>query len=298
MHAGVGLLEGTMRKVVGACVCALAIVLLTRPGHAEEACSSNALGVSRTIEIDTTGGPWFGAPEGDPGFLQPGEVVLTFDDGPAPGSTDAILAALAAECTKATFFVVGEMAAAHPEIVRAIDAQGHTIGTHTWSHRNLKRLSDANMVVQIESAFTVAEAGIGHPVAPFFRYPYLSYSHASAAYLQGRNIAQFAVDIDSFDWRTRNVQTVVRRVSTGLDRHGKGIILLHDIHPSTAAAVPAILALLKQKNFKVVHLTAKTTAQTIATYPPPSKEPRYTVASRRSVAHSKPWLTEWKWPAW
>ena len=59
-------------------------------------------GVSRTIEIDAKGGPWFGAPQGDPDFLAPGEVVLTFDDGPSPRSTRPILAALAAECTKAT----------------------------------------------------------------------------------------------------------------------------------------------------------------------------------------------------
>jgi len=297
MSAGVGLIEGTMRKAVGAFVCALSLVLALAAAHAEEACS-NGLGVARTIEIDTTGGPWFGAPLGDRGFLQPGEVVLTFDDGPAPRSTEAILAALAAECTKATFFVVGEMAAAHPEIVRAIDAAGHTIGTHTWSHRNLRRLSEAAMIAQIEAAFTATETGVGHPIAPFFRYPYLSYSQASETYLQGRNIAQFAIDIDSYDWRMRNAQRVVRRISTGLEQQGKGIILLHDIHPSTAAAVPAILALLKAKNFKVVHLTPKTTAQTIAAYPPPGKEPRYTVASRRTTVHPKPSLTEWKWPTW
>jgi hypothetical protein len=118
--------------------------------------------------------------------------------------------------------------------------------------------------------------------------------------LQSRNIAQFAIDIDSFDWRTRNPQSVIRRVETGLERHGRGIILLHDIHPSTAAAVPGLLALLKAKGFKVVHLRPKAPLETLAAYAAPSSnEPRYAAPSRRRVvAHTtsaKPWLTTWKW---
>src|SRR5512145_308781 len=97
----------------------------------------NALGVARTVEIDTRGGPWLGGQHGDPDLLRPGEVVLTFDDGPAPLTTRPILAALAAECTKATFLMIGKMAAAYPEIVREVAAAGHTVGTHTWSHPNL-----------------------------------------------------------------------------------------------------------------------------------------------------------------
>ena len=291
-----------MRNAATATFLMLFTVLMAHPAQAGEGCA-DTLGVSRTIEIDAKGGPWFGAPQGDPDFLAPGEVVLTFDDGPSPRSTRPILAALAAECTKATFFVLGEMAVANPDVIREIDAQGHTLGTHTWSHPNLKRLSEDKMKAQIELAFTAVETGAGHPIAPFFRYPYLSYTQASTAYLQGRNIAQFAIDIDSFDWRTHNPQSVIRQVETSLSRHGRGIILLHDIHPSTAAAVPGLLALLKAKGLRSCICSPK----------PPSKrsrtirhrathEPRYAGASRRRVvAHTtptKPWLTSWKWPAW
>jgi peptidoglycan/xylan/chitin deacetylase (PgdA/CDA1 family) len=273
-------------------------VLAADPALAQETCA-NTLGVSRTIEIDAAGGPWFGAPQGDPNFLAPGEVVLTFDDGPSPLSTRSILSALAAECTKATFFVLGQMAAAHPEVVREIDAQGHTIGTHTWSHRNLKRLSDARMKAEIESAFAAVETGLGHPIAPFFRYPYLSYTEATSAYLKSRDIAQFAIDIDSFDWRSRNPESVLRRVEANLARHGRGIILLHDIHASTAAAVPGILAHLKANGFKVVHLTPKASVTTVAAAPPPTSDPaRPAAPARRRVVHAKPWLTTWKWPTW
>ncbi|HEY7548549.1 MAG TPA: polysaccharide deacetylase family protein, partial [Hyphomicrobiaceae bacterium] len=124
-------------RVVGAvraCVFAAAVAALPAVAQAQQACdASKGIGVARTVDVDTRGGPWFGEPYGNADFLAPGEVVLTFDDGPVPGSTRVILAALAAECTKATFFVVGEMAAAHPEVVKEIADQGHTIGTHTWS---------------------------------------------------------------------------------------------------------------------------------------------------------------------
>jgi peptidoglycan/xylan/chitin deacetylase (PgdA/CDA1 family) len=286
-----------MRIVAGACLLGLWSALLVEPVLADQSCA-NRLGVSRTIEVDTTGGPWFGAPLGDQDFLAPGEVVLTFDDGPSPRSTVGVLAALAAECTKATFFVVGEMAAAHPDIVREMAVQGHTIGTHTWSHPNLKRLSEAQMKVQIESAFTAAETGAGQPIAPFFRYPYLSHTPASAAYLRTRNIAQFAIDIDSFDWRTRHPQSVVRRVAASLHERGRGIILLHDIHPSTAAAVPLVLALLKEKGFKVVHLRPKMSVETQTAHQMPAKERVVTVATRRRLTHGKSWFADWKWPAW
>ena len=95
----------------------------------------DALGISRTVEIDTTGGPGFGADQFKAhDFLEPGEVVLTFDDGPWPGNTPAVLAALAAQCLKATFFPVGQHVSWHPDILRQVVARDHTIGSHSWSH--------------------------------------------------------------------------------------------------------------------------------------------------------------------
>jgi peptidoglycan/xylan/chitin deacetylase (PgdA/CDA1 family) len=245
---------------------------LASAAAAENACAPNTLGVSRTVEIDTTGGPWFGTPRGDKDFLAPGEVVLTFDDGPTPKYSRTILAALGTQCTKATFFMLGEMAAEYPGLVKEIAALGHTIGTHTWSHPNLKRLSAEQARGQIESAFTVIEQAAGQPIAPFFRYPYLSESDSAIAYLQTRNVAQFAIDIDSFDWRTRSPQSVIARVMAGLERRGRGIILFHDIHGSTAGAMPQLLGMLKEKGFKIVHLQPKAPVHTLVEYQtPPAK---------------------------
>jgi len=255
-----------MRRALLSLCALLALIAPARAGG-EQGCAPSQ---SRTIEIDTTGGPWFGAPYGDHDFLAAGEVVLTFDDGPAPRSTPHILAALAAACVKATFFMVGEMAAEYPDLVREVAEQGHTIGTHTWSHRNLKRLPEDKMKAEIEAAFTLVAKEAGAPIAPFFRYPYLSDSPATVAYLKSRNIAQFAIDVDSYDWRTRNAQSVVRRVMAGLERRGRGIILLHDIHPSTAAAMPELLAQLKAKGYRIVELRAKAPVETLA-YDAPAK---------------------------
>ena len=241
------------------------------------------LGVSRVLTIDATGGPWFGAPHGDKDVLQPGEVVLTFDDGPAPHTTRPILAALAAQCTKATFFMIGEMAAEYPNVVHEVAEQGHTIGTHTWSHPNLARLGGEQAKGQIERAFTAVEKAAGVKIAPFFRYPYLSESKTAISYLKSRNVAQFAIDIDSFDWRTRSPQAVVRRVMAGLAHEGRGIILMHDIHASTVGALPELLSELQAKGYKVVHLQATVPAEILPGFEAPAKEVQAKEAHVRST---------------
>jgi peptidoglycan/xylan/chitin deacetylase (PgdA/CDA1 family) len=271
-------------------------VLGTPAAEAQQACPEGGIGVARTVDIDTTGGPWFGEPHGNPDFLAPGEVVLTFDDGPMPGSTRQILWALAAECTKATFFVVGQMAKAHPDLVRETAIQGHTIGTHTWSHPNLQLEPAENVRPQIEAAFAAVEKAAEQPIAPFFRYPYLASTRASVAYLQGRNIAQFSVDIDSLDWRHHNAQVVVRTVMAKLEARGKGIVLLHDIHPSTAAAIPDLLLRLKEKGYRIVHLRATTPVDTMVVASLPKR--RFVPLPGKAQAEAKAdgWVL--KWPFW
>lgn len=265
---------------------------LCPPVIADEACPAGALGVSRTIEVDPKDGPWFGEPHGDRNFLAPGEVVLTFDDGPSPADTREILAALAKQCTKATFFMVGEMVAAHPEVVKEVAAQGHTIGTHTWSHPNVARLTLPEITHEVEATINIVQKNSPEPVAPFFRYPYLSSSKLAEDYFKSRNIAQFAVDIDSSDWRMRSSGPVISRVMAGLKARGRGIILMHDIHKWTADAVPQLLLKLKEGGYKVVQLKAKAPVQLIADVTPPVKAaPKYASRKRSTLrrysSHSK-----------
>ena len=106
---------------------------------------SDALGVSRVVQIDTAGGPGFGFEHFKQlDFRKDKEVVLTFDDGPWPGNTPAVLKALADECTTGIFFSIGKHATYYPEILKQVAAAGHTVGSHTWGHTTLtnKKLSD------------------------------------------------------------------------------------------------------------------------------------------------------------
>src|SRR3954447_12729987 len=122
------------------------------PVQQKSTCANpNALGVSRVVEIDTTGGPGFGFDHFKQfDFLTEKEVVLTFDDGPWPVNTPAVLKALADECTKALFFSIGKHASWHPELLKQVAAAGHTIGSHTWSHKDLSKLSQQEATEEIE----------------------------------------------------------------------------------------------------------------------------------------------------
>jgi peptidoglycan/xylan/chitin deacetylase (PgdA/CDA1 family) len=227
----------------------------------------DALGVSRMIEIDTAGGPGFGLEQYKAyDFLEPGEVVLTFDDGPWPGNTPAVLAALAAQCVKATFFPIGKHATWHPEILKQVVAEGHTIGSHTWSHADLSKKTLAEAKDEIENGISAVAVSAGQPLAPFFRFPALRQSAELTAYLGERNIATFSIDIDSFDFKIRKPEQVVVSVMTKLQKRGKGIILMHDFQHSTAVALPELLMQLKAGGYKVVQLKAKDTVATLPQY--------------------------------
>jgi peptidoglycan/xylan/chitin deacetylase (PgdA/CDA1 family) len=237
-------------------------------GGAAKCDNPNALGVSRTVEIDTTGGPGFGHEHfKQHDFLRNNEVVLTFDDGPWP-TTPAVLKALADQCVRATFFIVGKHATYHPDILKNVAAAGHTIGTHTWGHVDFSRknVSVEQAKDEIEKGLSAVSASLGAPVAPFFRFVSLKHPPELVTYLGERNIAIFSTDMDSFDFTARRPEQVVNKVMTKLQKFGKGIILMHDFQKVTAEAVPDLLNQLKAGGYKVVHMRAKGTATTIAKY--------------------------------
>jgi|KBSSwiStaDraftv2_1062776.scaffolds.fasta_scaffold147158_2 peptidoglycan/xylan/chitin deacetylase (PgdA/CDA1 family) len=259
-------------RIAIACAAALLFWSVSGGGasaQGAQACPDpNTLGVTRTVEIDATGGPGFGFEHYKVyDFLRLREVVLTFDDGPQVGFTHAILDALAAQCTKATFFSIGKMAAGMPEIIRDVAKAGHTIGTHTWSHADLsKAKSEDDWKDEIEKGFSAVKRAVGAPIAPFFRYPVLKDTKDTLQYLGGRNIAVFSVDLDTFDYKFRNPDQFVKQAIDRLERKGKGIILMHDVQPVTAKALPRLLAEIKAKGFKVVHLKPKAEVKTLAQY--------------------------------
>ncbi|MCP3474629.1 polysaccharide deacetylase family protein [Bradyrhizobium sp. CCGUVB1N3] len=241
------------------------------PVQQKSTCANpNALGVARVVEIDTTGGPGFGFEHFKQfDFLADKEVVLTFDDGPWPNNTPAVLKALADECTKGLFFAVGKHATYHPEILRQVLAQGHTVGTHTWSHVNLnsKKMTEQQAKDEVEKGFSAVKFALGTNPAPFFRFPQLQHNPAIVSYFGTRNVAMFSTDLDSFDFRKESTpDKIVSNVMTKLDKLGKGIILMHDFQKHTAEALPTLLARLKAGGYKVVQIKAKTTFQTLPEY--------------------------------
>src|SRR5690242_14732145 len=231
----------------------------------------NALGISRVVQIDTSGGPGFGMEHfRTHDFLNDHEVVLTFDDGPWLNHTPAVLKALADQCVRATFFSIGKHATYYPEILRQVAAAGHTIGSHTWSHEDLQKIVTKKGVeeakAEIEMGISAVRMAVGGPTAPFFRFPALRHPPELVNYLGERNIAIFSTDFDSFDFKLHKPDQVVKSVMDKLAKHGKGIILMHDFQKATSQAIPEILAKLKAGGFKVVHMVPKDQVQTVAKY--------------------------------
>jgi len=227
----------------------------------------DALGVARVVQIDTAGGPGFGFEHFKAyDFLREQEVVLTFDDGPWPGHTPAVLKALADQCAKGLFFPIGKHAMWHPEILKQVAAAGHTVGSHTWSHADLSKLTIDQAKDEFEKGASAVHAVLGAPGAPFFRFPELRQPPEMIAYLGTRNVGIFSTDIDSFDFRAHKPEQVLTTVMAGLKKHGKGIILLHDFQRSTSIAIPTLLAQLKAGGFKIVQVTAKDLLPTLPEY--------------------------------
>lgn len=216
-----------------------------------------ALGTSRVIAIDPLEHRRLGLmqyPETLP--LQDHEVVLTFDDGPLPPHTSKVLDALAAECVKANFFVVGQMARAYPDLVQREYREGHTIGTHTEHHRFLTHLSKEAATKEITdgiASVTMALGSVG-AVAPFFRFPYLDPPAPKEALALKLGLAVWSVDFDASDWYPITSKQVLAFAMQRLERRKKGMLLLHDIHERTAVALPALLHELKSHGYRIVHV--------------------------------------------
>jgi len=233
------------------------------------ACPDNPtpLGVARTVEIDTAGGPGFGFAQFKAyDFLRDGEVVLTFDDGPWPGNTPAVLKALAAQCTKAVFFPIGKHAMWHPEILKQVAAAGHTIGSHTWSHLDLSKLPADQAKDEIEKGISAIRVALGQPEAPLFRFPELRHAPELISYLGTRNVGIFSTDVDSFDFKIHKPEGVIASVLTKLKKNGKGIVLMHDFQHATSIALPELLVQLRAGGYKIVQVKTKEPVTTITAY--------------------------------
>ena len=277
-------------SVVGALAIALAVPLFC-PAVAAP-CVDDALGVSRTLPV---GAGEAGLAIGLKSYprtldLAPGEVVLTFDDGPNGATTPAVLDALKRACVKATFFLIGRNAAAHPALVKREIEEGHTVGHHSFSHPavTMRGLGDAAAQADIARGFAADDQAAygeanGAPRTPFFRYPGFADTPGLNAWLASRRIVVFGADLWASDWVDMSPQATLDLLMRRLEAAGKGVILLHDARAQTAAMMPDLLRALKQRGFRIVHLTP-------GDAPPPltAAGPQWTSETERAIAKTWP----------
>jgi len=251
----------TIRGLLRAQGIALSITLIWMAGaHAAGCPRKGTLGTSRVLEVDAVSLPQVGLknfPQTLP--LRDHEVVLTFDDGPWPPTTPKVLAALARDCVLATFFLIGKPASEHPTLVRRIAADGHSIGHHTWTHFDLSHMPQSDAFREIDDGIAAIEQalhGVGttSPTTPFFRFPGFLTTPATLDLLQSRGIVVFGADFWANDWDKITPKAEFRLLTWRLRMARKGIILLHDSLPNTAAMLPAFLRYLRDNHYHVVHV--------------------------------------------
>jgi peptidoglycan/xylan/chitin deacetylase (PgdA/CDA1 family) len=264
--------------------------------HADKAAPANAQACptdpraplhTPTVELQTRGGATYGSMQYRTVMpLGPKEIALTFDDGPNPETTPRILDILDRHCIKATFFMVGIYAHARPDLVREVAARGHYIGTHTWTHQNLRRLPLADAKTEITKGFAAAEEALaGAPpesrakLAPFFRFPGLNDKKALISWLGERDIATVSCDFGADDWLRISAAEVERRGLKSIDEIGRGILILHDTRGHTAEMLSDFIVTLEKRGYRFVQIVPDRKTRELAEAAPGSLL-RGTVASQ------------------
>ncbi|MBI4724339.1 MAG: polysaccharide deacetylase family protein [Rhodomicrobium sp.] len=260
-----------MLRIVLAIICLGAVSSHAAAAEYDCAYDPKASHLSRIVAADSTNGPIYGQALNDPADkshqrtlnLQDHELVLSFDDGPLGANTQTVLATLQKHCVKAVFFSVGRMAQANPKLIQEVERRGHTVGTHTWSHpRGMDQLAVEDIKLEIEKGFAAVGRAVGKPIAPFFRFPGLRDSPAAIAYLAGRNISIWSVDVISGDTDPgANPERITKDVINRIRPRGKGIVLFHDIKKQTADALDGILTILEKDGYKFVQVVSNTNYQ-------------------------------------
>ncbi len=227
-----------------------------------EPCPGNpdALGTARVLAVSATATPRVGRKQFPATLpLAPKEVVLTFDDGPWPGSTARVLDALKHECVRATFFLLGRNAAVAPALARRELAEGHTIAHHSFAHPLLSHMSLAAADAEIDRGIAAVERAVcgdagAKPRTPFFRFPGFASSPALLERMQTRGLVVFGADLWASDWNAMSPAQELSLTLARLDAAHGGIVLFHDTKSQTAAMLPGFLRALKTRGYRVVHV--------------------------------------------
>ena len=189
--------------------------------------------------------------------LGPRLITLTFDDGPHPTWTPQILEVLRRHGVAATFFVVGNQAERHPDLLRRIVAEGHRVANHSWSHPDMRTRSEADQRQQIAGTTATIESVIGTGSVRCFRPPYGGYNAATLRAASSQGLATIMWSRDGQDWASPGVDRIV---SGNLDIRwdgGRGVTVLHDgglNRSQTVAALPAMIESLRAQGYRFVQI--------------------------------------------
>jgi len=244
----------TFTLALAVAIAPLAALAAPCPGN------NQALGTERVLEVDAKTTPRVGRkhfPTTLP--LRRKELVLTFDDGPWPGTTPKVLDALKAECVRATFFLLGKNVEAAPALARRTLAEGHSIGHHTYSHPLLDRMPLAKAEAEInhgieEDEYAVFGQRRTAPVTPFFRFPGFASTKPLLDRLADRGIVVFGADVWASDWDAMSADEELRLILGRIEQIDHGIVLFHDTKVQTAQMLPALLRELKKRGYRIVHV--------------------------------------------
>jgi len=244
-------------------IIAIAVAAAMAPSAAvAELCPGNsqALGTERVIEVDAKTTPRVGRKQFPSTLpLRAKELVLTFDDGPWPGTTPKVLDALKHECVRATFFLLGRNVEPHPGLARRELAEGHSIGHHTYSHPLLDHVPFAKAEAEInrgieEDEYAVYGQRRTTPAVPFFRFPGFVSTPALLDRMTARGIVVFGADVWASDWNPMSPEAELQLVLGRIENVDRGIVLFHDTKAQTARMLPAFLHELKLRGFRIVHI--------------------------------------------
>lgn len=183
-------------------------------------------------------------------------IALTFDDGPSPANTEALLAVLARHQVRATFFMIGRHIEQHPAIARSVMLAGHQIGNHSYSHSDMTWMTPGTTADEIDRTAALIR-GLGYRGAVLFRSPYGKKFLTLPYALWQRGTTNVTWTVSTGDWANQDVATLVERAATG-DGSG-GIVLFHDgnehadpARPGTIAAVDEVIRRRKAEGYRFV----------------------------------------------
>lgn len=191
--------------------------------------------------------------------------VLTYDDGPRPLTTRKILELLHRNGVKATFFWLAQNAVRYPEMIALAKRLDMELANHSYTHADLHKQSRSGLNREINESTDVLERAYGQPVK-FFRLPYGSGVHNSDVRqtIARRNLIHVFWNVDSLDWQDKNPRSIHNRVTTQMERLGKGIILFHDIHNQSFEASEMLVSYIQEKNRRGANLQFKTLEAVVA----------------------------------